>query len=188
MSMLQAPASQPSPCHAAWPPQDPTPVQSTRSSMTLTISLRGVHPTWKRRVTRMTSSILETWESPLYVFLSLKSLKHLQTILTRTVEQVSIKLADTPKAAGQSTKNPRPGVRSLPANVRRSFSEDFIPSVLEEVGWSTTPWQNLGINTLQICINQVYPTLGYVVEKGDAIDSSVSSPSIWSANPSSVFA
>jgi len=96
-------------------------------------------------------------------------------------------LADAPKVAGQSTKSPRPGVRSLPANVRQSFSEDFILSVLEEVGWSTTPWQNLNINTLQICTNQVYPTLGYVVEKGDAIDSSVSSPSVWSANPSSVF-
>jgi hypothetical protein len=69
-------------------------------------------------------------------------------------------------------------VRSLPADIRRSFSEDLIPAVLEEVGCSRTPWENLDIDTIQVCVNKVYPTVEHVVKKGDALESSVSQPSL----------
>jgi len=54
------------------------------------------------------------------------------------------------------------------------FSEDFIPAVLEEVGCSATPWKNLDVDLLQGCTDLVYPGLDYTVEKGDALDLSVS--------------
>jgi len=85
-------------------------------------------------------------------------------------------MADAPNAPSKGTKPPRPGVRSLPAAIRRTFSDEFIPSVLEEVGWSTTPWENPNVKTLQICMSEVYPTIEYVVEKGDTIETSVGSP------------
>jgi hypothetical protein len=50
----------------------------------------------------------------------------------------------------------------------------FIPSVIEEVGCSGTPWTNLDVQSLQGCMNLVYPGLGYIVEKGDALETSVS--------------
>jgi len=75
---------------------------------------------------------------------------------------------------GQATGSSRPGVLSLPPNVHRTFSEEFIPSVLEEVGCSATPWTNLDIESLQSCMNLVYSELEYVVEKGDPLDMSVS--------------
>jgi len=72
----------------------------------------------------------------------------------------------------------RPGVHSLPGNIRRIFSEDFIPYVIEEFGCSATPWQNLDTDLLQGCMNLAYPGLDYVVDKGDALESSVRQPSI----------
>jgi len=61
-------------------------------------------------------------------------------------------------------------VRSLPGNIRRIFAEDFMPAVLEEVGCSATPWQNLNLNLLQGCVDLVYPGLDYVAETSDALD------------------
>ena len=49
-----------------------------------------------------------------------------------------------------------------------------MPSVLEEVGCSVTPWTNLDVESLQGCMNIVYPELEYVVEKGDPLNMSVS--------------
>lgn len=69
-------------------------------------------------------------------------------------------------------------MRSLPPNIRRSFSEDLIPAVLEEVGCSRAPWGNLDIDTIQVCVNEIYPRAGHIVEKGDALESSVSQPSL----------
>jgi len=92
-------------------------------------------------------------------------------------------MTQPPNTPSPNAKTPRLGVRLLPAVVRRSFSREFIPSVLEEVGWSMTPWENLDVKTLQICMNDVYPELEYVVEKGDAIDLSVSSASPQSMYP-----
>jgi hypothetical protein len=65
-------------------------------------------------------------------------------------------------------------VHSLPSAIRRTFSEMFVPTVLEEVGCSVTPWTNPDINTLQHCVNTVYPGIEYTVEKGNPLDVSVS--------------
>ena len=50
----------------------------------------------------------------------------------------------------------------------------FIPTVLEEVGCSVTPWTNPDVNALQRCADTVYPGVDYTVEKGDPLDVSVS--------------
>lgn len=63
------------------------------------------------------------------------------------------------------------------------FAEDFMPAVLEEVGCSVTPWKNLDVDLLQGCMGLVYPGVDYVVEKGDALDSSVSQASLPSPHP-----
>ena len=60
----------------------------------------------------------------------------------------------------------------------------FIPTTLEEVGCSATPWNNLDVDSIQRCMNLVYPQLGHVVEKGDALEITVSEcpfPSLCSA-------
>ena len=88
--------------------------------------------------------------------------------------KVAIELAAATDVPSPATKNTRPGVKTLPSSIRRTFSEEFVPSVLEEVGCSETPWTGLDVELLQGCINFVYPELGYVVEKGDALDTSVS--------------
>ena len=64
-------------------------------------------------------------------------------------------------------------MNSLPGNIRRIFSEDFIPAVIEEIGYSSTPWQNLNADELQGCVNLVYPGLDHVVEKGGPLEISV---------------
>lgn len=95
--------------------------------------------------------------------------------MIRNSIQVAIKsTAAVDITTGQAAGSSRPGVFSLPPNVRRTFSEEFVPSVLEEVGCSATPWTNLDVRLLQGCMNLVYPELGYVVEKGDSLDMSVS--------------
>ena len=65
-------------------------------------------------------------------------------------------------------------MRSLPGNIRRIFAEDFIPLVIEEIGCSDTPWQNLEVDLLQGCMDNAYPGLDYVVEKGGSLDTLVS--------------
>lgn len=70
---------------------------------------------------------------------------------------------------------PRPGVRSLPPNVRRSFSEDFVPCVITEMGCSTSPWSKLGADTVQGHVNSIYPGYDYAVEHGGAFHNAVSS-------------
>lgn len=82
-------------------------------------------------------------------------------------------MADAPTVPTKTVRGSRPGVSSLPGNVRRSFSEEFIPTVIEEVGCSTTPWANLNVTLLQECMDLVYDGLEYTVEKGDAVEASV---------------
>jgi len=94
--------------------------------------------------------------------------------------KVAIESTTATDVPDQATRNPRPGVLSLPPNVRRTFSEEFIPSVLEEVGCSATPWTNLDVKLIQGYTNSVYPGLDYVVEKGDPLDVSVSQCSLRS--------
>ena len=87
-------------------------------------------------------------------------------------------MTTAPSNLGCATKVPRPGVHSLPQTIRRSFADNFIPAVLQEMGCSSAPWQNLSIDGLQECVNRVYPELEYVVNKGDALISAVSLVSI----------
>ena len=52
------------------------------------------------------------------------------------------------------------------------------------MGDSEAPWENLPIDMLQECVNIVYLNLDYVVERGDALVSSVScSASFVSISP-----
>jgi len=51
---------------------------------------------------------------------------------------------------------------------------DFVPAILEELGCSRTPWKNPDLDTIQACVNEVYPGLEYIVEKGDTLELSVS--------------
>ena len=88
--------------------------------------------------------------------------------------KVAIKSTVAADVPGQAAGSSRPGVLLLPPNVRRTFSEEFIPSALEEVGCSATPWTNLNTESLQGYMNIIYPELEYVVEKGDPLDMSVS--------------
>lgn len=87
--------------------------------------------------------------------------------------QVSIKQEGGTPSSSQGTKNQRPGVNSLPLNIRQLFADVFIPTALQEVGRSSTPWQNISVDVLQECVNVVYTGLDYVVERGDALESSV---------------
>ena len=90
------------------------------------------------------------------------------------VVKVTIKSTVTVKVANRDTKNPRPRVHSLPSSIRQTFSEMFVPTVLEEVGCSAVPWMNPDVGTLQRCIDTVYPGIDYTVEKGNPLDVSVS--------------
>ena len=63
---------------------------------------------------------------------------------------------------------------SLHPDIRRSFSEELIPLVLEEVSCSATPWVNLDVRLLQDFMSIVYPGADHVVKKGDSVDASVS--------------
>lgn len=92
----------------------------------------------------------------------------------RIIIKVTIKSTVAVKVANQDAKNPRPRVRSLPSAIRRTFSEMFVPTVLEEVGCSTAPWTNPDIHSLQRCVDIIYPGVDYIVEKGDPLDVSVS--------------
>ena len=83
-----------------------------------------------------------------------------------------------PSDLGRATKVPCPEVHSLPQTIHQSFADNFIPAVLQEMGCSSAPWQNLSIDGLQECVNRVYPELKYVVNKGDALISVVSLVSI----------
>lgn len=88
--------------------------------------------------------------------------------------QVNIKPLNVPSGSSEAAKAPRPGVHSLPRSIRRTFAEDFVPVIIQEMGCSSAPWQNLDLDTLQECVNLVYPGHDYVVKKGDALVTSVS--------------
>jgi hypothetical protein len=92
----------------------------------------------------------------------------------RVVIKVTIKSTVAVKVSNQDAKNSRPRVHSLPSGMRRTFSEMFVPTVLEEVGCSATPWVNPDVNSLQRCVDTVYPGVDYTVQKGDPLDVSVS--------------
>ena len=49
-----------------------------------------------------------------------------------------------------------------------------MPLILEEVGYSATPWTNPDARLLQDYMNIVYPGGDHVVQKGDSLDTSVS--------------
>ena len=92
--------------------------------------------------------------------------------------KVAIEPTVAANTSSQATRNPCPSVLSLPPNVHRTFSEEFIPSVLKEVRCSATPWTNLNVKLLQGCKDSMYPGLDYVVEKGDLLNISVSQCSL----------
>ena len=52
------------------------------------------------------------------------------------VLKVTIKSTVAVKVSNRDAKNSRPGVNSLPPDIRQTFSELFVPAVLEEVGCS----------------------------------------------------
>ena len=58
--------------------------------------------------------------------------------------------------------------------MRRTFSEMFVPTVLEEVGCSVAPWTNPDVNSLQGCVDSIYPGIDYTVVKGSPLEISVS--------------
>ena len=102
--------------------------------------------------------------------------------------QVTISSTSTTSPATMvRASTPRLGVRSLPPNVRRSFSEDFAPCVITEMGCSTLPWSKLSADIVQGHVNSVYPGYDYAVERGGAfhtVVSSCTSPLNISQNPS----
>ena len=69
-------------------------------------------------------------------------------------------------------------MRSLPGDIRRPFSDYFIPAVLEEIGCSDSPWKNLGVIKLQHLVDEVYEGLDYSIEPDGIFHKSVSSPSL----------
>ena len=73
----------------------------------------------------------------------------------------------------------RPVVQSLPGVIKRTFSEDFVPLTIEEIGCSDTPWQTLDIDLIQGCVDIAFPGLDYVADKGGALDTLVSQPSFF---------
>ena len=77
------------------------------------------------------------------------------------VVKVTIKSTVAVKVSNQDAKNSRPRVHSLPSGIHQTFSEMFVPTVLEEVGCSTTPWVNPDVNSLQRCVDTVYPGVDY---------------------------
>jgi len=95
--------------------------------------------------------------------------------------QVSISSTAPSSTAVVPVTTTRPGVRSLPQNVQRSFSSHFIPYVVAEMGCSTSPWSSLDVDTIQGCVNFIYSGYDYAVEHGDAFHSSVS-PYVLSLN------
>ena len=92
--------------------------------------------------------------------------------------KVNIEPTDVSSDSSQANKVSRPGVQSLPPNIRRTFADDFVPAIIQEMGCSLTPWQNLDIDALQGCVNLVYPGLDHVIKKGDPLISSVSHNSL----------
>ena len=87
--------------------------------------------------------------------------------------QVSISSTTTTSATSITSSTSRPGVRSLPPHVQRSFSEDFVPCVITEMGCSASPWLNLDVDTVQEYVNIVYTGYNYAVEHGDGFHSSL---------------
>ena len=87
--------------------------------------------------------------------------------------QVSISSTTMTSATSITSSTSRPGVRSLPPHIQRSFSEDFIPCVITEIGCSASPWLNLDVDTIQDYVNIVYTGYDYAVEHGDGFHSSV---------------
>jgi len=86
--------------------------------------------------------------------------------------QVSI-LSTAAASTSATSSTPRPGVRSLPPNIQRSFSGRFTPCVIAEMGYSTSPWLKLDADTVQGHINVVYAGYEYAVEHGDGFHTSV---------------
>ena len=87
--------------------------------------------------------------------------------------QVSISSTTTASTAPVTPRTSRPGVRSLPPNVQRSFSDSFAPCVIAEMGCSASPWLNLDVDTVQGYVNLVYTGHEYTVEHGDGFHASV---------------
>ena len=119
---------------------------------------------------KMTSNILVVWLRSLWYATSYRAHLHLLTNMT----QVNIQVTNVPNHSVRFTRAPRPGVHSLPGEIRQTFADNFIPIVIQEMGDSEAPWENLPIDTLQECVDVIYPNLEYVVERGDALVSSVS--------------
>ena len=87
--------------------------------------------------------------------------------------QVTVSSIETVSTASVASSTSRPGVRSLPPNVQRSFSDDFTPSVIAEMGCSASPWLNLDVDTIQGHVNVIYVGHEYTVGHGDGFYTSV---------------
>lgn len=61
----------------------------------------------------------------------------------------------------------------LHQDVQQSFSKDFIPYVITEIGCSVSPWLNLDVNTVQDYVNIIYMGYDYAIEHGDGFHSLV---------------
>ena len=88
--------------------------------------------------------------------------------------QVTILSTTTAATTVATASTPRLGVRSLPPNVQRSFSNDFVPYIITKMGCSASPWSNLDADTVQGHVNFIYSGHDYAVEHGNAFHSSVS--------------
>lgn len=88
--------------------------------------------------------------------------------------QVTISSTTPTVTTVATAPTPRLGVRSLPPNVQRSFSNHFVPCIITEMGCSTSPWSNLDADTIQGHVNFIYAGHDYTVEHGDAFHASVS--------------
>ena len=91
--------------------------------------------------------------------------------VTQQVSVISSAAGFSPNPATSSML--RPGVRSLPPNVQRSFSDHFTPCIIAEMGCSALPWLKLNADTIQGHVNTVYSGHDYAVERGDGFHASV---------------
>ena len=120
---------------------------------------------------RMRSSIILS--IPLVPKIHLYVLPLLMYPYTDYFMQVSISSTTTTSATSITPSTLRPGVQSLPPHVQQSFSEDFVPCVITEIGCSASPWLNLDLDTIQDYVNIIYTGYDYAVEHGDGFHSSV---------------
>jgi hypothetical protein len=118
----------------------------------------------------MISNFLQVPKIPLY---DLPSPLLCVSYTNHSTVQVSISSVVAASTASATSSASRPGVRSLPQNIQRSFSNHFMPCAITEMGCSSSPWSKLDIDTIQGHVNVVYAGQEYAVEHGDGFHVSV---------------